>query len=122
VAVLEGTVEAAEYKALTSRPNAFLRDELDDTVRVLTTIDVRLAGLVDALPRIPIPKPPQHRGGPSTDFLSIDARPSLVAEIVQQLLTAEAEAVSADGESTPEASWRAALVDRWTRYQRWLER
>ena len=114
-------MDARQYKVLTSRPDVFARGELDETARVLRTVDVRLAGRLEALERAPVPKPPRHRGGARTDCFRIDAPHALLAEVVDALVDAEAAAVGQDGETTPEASARADLVDRWTRYLRWCE-
>ncbi len=112
-------MDAAEYKRITASPEVFSAADLEATESCLGAIGSPLSGLIAGVARTPIPKPPLHRGG--SDFFRFDLSVELVSELVGQLLDAEAAAVSPEGNTTPEASYRAGLVDRWARYQRWLE-
>jgi hypothetical protein len=114
-------MDAAEYKKNTASPDVFGAAELQATVSCLRTRGSPLAQAIAEASRTPIPKPPVHRGGPGTDFFRVELPLELVAELVGELLAAEAAAVSPEGATTSEASQRASLVDRWGRYQRWLE-
>jgi hypothetical protein len=114
-------MDADEYKRATCSPDAFRTAELEATVRVLRANRSPLADAVSRIARTPIPKPALHTGGPETDFFRVDASFEFVDELVGELLDAEAAAVSPEGHTTPEASHRASLVGRWTRYSSWRE-
>jgi hypothetical protein len=114
-------MEGSEYKQATSRPDSFANAELEATVRCLRTVSSSLADVVAGAPRTPIAKPPLHRGTADADVFRVDLPLVVVQELVGDLLDAEAAAVSPEGDTTPEAAHRASLVDRWVRYQSWLE-
>jgi hypothetical protein len=114
-------MDAAEYKKTTASPDVFGAADLQATVTCLRTCGSSLAQAIAEASRTPIPKPPLHRGGPDADFFRVELPLEVVTELVGELLDAEAAAVSPEGTTTPEASRRASLVDRWGRYQRWLE-
>jgi hypothetical protein len=114
-------MDATEYKRATTCPDAFADAEIEATVRCLRAGASPFAEVVAQAPRVPIPKPPLHHSGADTDFFRLDLPLAVVQELVGELLDAEAAAVSPEGNTTPEASHRASLVDRWGHYQRWLE-
>jgi hypothetical protein len=68
----------------------------------------------------PILKPVKHEGGPWTDYYRVEISQDAVSEIVQELLSAETNAVAPNGFTTPQAPQRAALVDKWGDYLHWL--
>ena len=104
-----------EYRSITSRPNAFRRGDL-----VATAAAVRSVALKDCIHEIlsqePVAKPAAHTGTPTTDFLLITLSSSVVREIAEELLNAEADAVSPEGETTAAAASYADLLNLWSRY------
>ena len=114
-------MDAAEYKQVTTSPDVLAAGDIVATVTILRATGCSLADMIAETPRTVIPKLPQHQGGSDSDFFRLVLPPDLVSEIVSALLLAEAAAVSWEGDTTPEASHRGSLVDRWSRYGRWLE-
>ena len=114
-------MDADEYKKTTASPDVFEAADLQATVSCLRTCGSSLAQAIAEALRTQIPKPPFHRGGTGTNFFRVELSLELVTEIVGELLDAEAAAVSPEAATTHAASHRAILVDRWGRYQRWLE-
>jgi hypothetical protein len=116
-------VNPRNYKERTTTPDAFSRGALTDTVAALQPSDFKLRREIEAiLEATPIPKPPLHAGKRDTDFFHVSLPADTAEAIADALLVAEAEAVSADGSTTPQASHYAALVDMWTRYRDFLHR
>jgi len=103
-----------EYKAACQAPDVFSRAALEATIEALGGAEPALSSrLTDALSAEPIVKPPQHRGGPETDFFRVSLTAEEVHELISHLVGLEAEAVAEDGSTTPEASYMASLVDYW---------
>ena len=69
----------------------------------------------------PVPRPPQHSGGPESDVFRVTLTSGEAHEVCSHLLSSEAAAVSRDGQTTPLASKIASLVDRWSRYAEALD-
>jgi hypothetical protein len=114
-------MNAAEYKKATRVPDVFGAIDLEVTIQCLRATGSSLAERLACTTRTLIPKPSLHSCGPETNFVRIALPLAFVREIVSELLSAEAGAVSPKGETTPEASYLGSLVDRWGRYQHWLE-
>jgi len=112
-------MEAGEYKKVTASPDVFSGAALEATVRCLRAIGSPFADEVAMVKRTPIPNPPLHHGG--YDFFRLGLPLGFVSELIGELLSAEADAVSPEGATTPQASHRADLVDLWGNYQRWLK-
>ena len=111
-----------DYRNSISSPDVFRRSELEESVRILQGTRRRHVDLlVKVLAEPPMPKPSKHQGGPDTDHFRVAIPQGTVSEMLDELLSAEAEAVAPNGSTTPLASRRAALVDRWHEYLRWLE-
>jgi len=63
----------------------------------------------------PIKKPSKHQGDESTDYFDVRVLPPAILRMIGlHLFTAEADAVSPTGETTPEASRNAGMVDIWS--------
>jgi hypothetical protein len=109
-------MDAAEYKLTTSSPDVFTRGDLTLTLTSLEAEELRTP-VREALLGTPVPKPPLHAGSASSDYFRLALPVDTVDTILDQLLLLEAGAVSSDGETTPEASRLADLVNRWGRYR-----
>ncbi len=117
-------MDPTEYRRLTSRPGAFRRAVLEDTVRILRRAKSPLVEILEEVVSGPaIPKPPLHAVGSEADFFQLDLSLEDADAILDELLDAEAEARSA-GASTltsPGAPRLAELVERWALYREWLD-
>ena len=93
------------------------RDFLVGTLHAMTSAEPSLrARLEGQLSKIPIEKPPLHRGSAADDLLPSDLTAEEMTGIIDELAAAEASAVAADGSTTALASHYAALLDRWNGY------
>lgn len=113
-------MNAAEYKGIKDSPDVFSEAELEATVRRLQQTVAARKTIIGAM-RTPLPKPPLHQRAPCSDYFRLSLSAESVNEIVDALGIAEVSAVSPEGETTPEASYLADLVDRWCHYLVWLE-
>ncbi len=106
-----------EYKAICGQPNAFSRFALEETARALAVEQPALSQrLMGELHQVPVPKPAMHNGGPETDFFQVELTEAELEQIISCMFDCEAAAVSPEGDTTPQASYFAALVDCWSRY------
>ncbi len=115
-------MDVNEYRDLCARPDVLRRGELEETVSALRRLrspDVRL--LEEILEQPPIEKPVIHAAGSEADFFFVTLDADVVESIVDQLFEAEATAVPSGGETTPEATRLAELVDLWTDCREYLE-
>jgi hypothetical protein len=109
-------MNAAEYKMACQQPATFSRFIIEETARLLTT-DSKLKARLEAIStQEPIQKPTLHNGERNADYFPVNLSQAEAAEIIDILLSAEAEAVSPDGETTPYASFIVRLVDVWSAY------
>jgi hypothetical protein len=110
-------MNANEYKTKCQQPHVLRRPTLEATARIVaqanTDLAVRLHGIVAGQP---IPKPASHTGNAETDFFEVDLSREEAHAVLSILLSAEADAVSPHGETTPQASSLADIVDLWGRY------
>lgn len=113
-------MDSGEHKNLTSAPDVLAVGTLDATIRCLQHIGSELAKVMVKAAREPIEKPVRHQfpGRPGVSRLVLPV--GEVDEIVSDPLSAEAQAVSMGGETTPESSHRAELVETWCEYLFWL--
>jgi hypothetical protein len=106
------------YKALCDRPDVLSRWLLEQTLELVD--DAALAGrLRRALAGAPVPRPPDHRGGPELDML--EPRLELAdVEAVHRAVTAAAAA----GRTTSATRGRGlgGFIEAWDEYRRWLIR
>ena len=110
-------MDANSYQVLCSKPNAFARHELQQTLDALLMKKSKNTDLLKAvLASSPLEKPPLHKGGKETDYFLVCVAANDAVEIIENLGDLEARAVSPDGYTTPEASRYASLVDRWLSY------
>ena len=106
-----------EYKSISSRPDAFRREVLEATQRALTLRHPPSAmRLQDVLSGDPVLKPELHQGDERSDYFIVDLNVSEAEQIMEHLVVAEVESLSADGTTTPEASRFGSLVDAWVKY------
>lgn len=114
-------MDAEEYEALCSRPDAFRDVELLEIVRVLRASRSAQAALLQAaLLEPPIEKPPRYRGG--WNFVRLELAREQAQEVLDELLDAEASAVAPDPATEQRAGELGDLVERWGRYLEWLRR
>ncbi len=115
-------MDVNKYRELCARPDVLRRGELEETVSTLRRLrspDVRL--VEEILEQPPIEKPVIHAAGSEADFFFVTLDTDVVESIVDQLLEAEAAAVPNGGETTPEATRFAELVDLWNDCQEYLD-
>ena len=107
-------MDTRQYKAICELPDVMSRGVLEDSAR---EISLHLGLLLrEILEGAPVPKPKLHNGDESTDYFHVDIGLEEAEETASDLLSAETDAVSPEGDTTPEASYIASLVDEWNRY------
>ncbi|NVJ61954.1 MAG: hypothetical protein HWE27_16300 [Gammaproteobacteria bacterium] len=110
-------METNTYHEICAKPSSFSRRELEQTLMALEKIESKKFGLVsDFLKSKPVEKPALHRGGKQTDYFIVQISTKEAEEIVEELGTLEAQAVTLEGHSTPDALHYASLLDRWFNY------
>ncbi len=115
-------MKSGSYKRLCSSPDAFTRLELEHTLVALNKTDSAKKMLIEeALQAKAIKKPESHTGGKETDYIPVNIGAGDAHEIIEELGTLEAEAVSPEGQATPLASHYADLLDRWLHYSESLK-
>jgi hypothetical protein len=107
-------VDARAYRELCRRPDVMKRGVLEATARLTAKEDENAHRAV--LAGEPLPKPPLHAGGDHTDYFRLELSLGEAEAIRDALAGAEVGAVGPEGESTPEASFAASLVDIWLEY------
>lgn len=114
-------MDANEYKIKISDPCAFRKDVLEQTLQVLKSNNAEEASIVEkALHEGGIEKPDLHNTKGVYDFYWVKCTEQEADEIAGHLFDAEAMAVPPSGETTPEASRLAHLVDIWTNFRDWI--
>ena len=115
-------MNAQEYRRKSKKPDSFPVQDLKDTRRVLQRERAPELVVVErALAQGPLEKPPLHEQPDEAEFCVVKCSGEEAEAIVNYLFDAEASAVPASGESTPEANRLARLVDRWTRLREHLD-
>ena len=110
-------MDATEYKTSIAAPEAMRRETLDASLQVLRAMDPAVSQRVEAALQVQtIPRPSKHAGG--AEWVTVSLPVDLAESVVDCLGSAEAEAVGLDGNTTPEASRVAGLLDTWSR---WLQ-
>lgn len=108
-------MDAQKYGRLTSSPLFVSRPIIEETASILAgRCDSARVALTGLLGTTPLTKPDKHTGDSSTDYFDTTGLSDEVLEgICDHLFEAEADAVPSSGETTPEASRIASLVDLW---------
>jgi len=110
-------MDVEEYKSICNQPDVFERGMLENSMQELLSRHLPSALRVqEILKSVPISKPHLHNGNQDTDYFQITLNLSEAEQIVEYLLDAEAESVGSDGQTTPQASRFASLVNAWERY------
>jgi len=110
-------INADEYKKLCVQPNAFSRNELEITEKILREKNLSVAlHLSDTLQTSPIKKPEKHKGDKFTDYFLITLLESEAEMIVDIFTDLEAQNIENDGMTTPMASSYAEVADKWITY------
>ena len=110
-------METKKYQTICNNSSSFSRLELEQTLDALEKAKSNIISLVDGvLKSKPIEKPSKHQGGKETDYYHVHIAINDAEVIVEELGTLEAQAVSPEGNTTPEASYYASLLDRWLSY------
>lgn len=111
-----------EYKIKISEPCAFRKKVLDETLVVLKRNGASEVSVIESAFRIGgIEKPNQHNSPEGYNFYWVKCTDQEADAIVAHLFDEEASSVSASGETTPEASRYADLVDIWSQFRDWIE-
>ena len=108
-------MDAQKYKRLTSSPIFVSQPIIEETAAILAgRCDSASVALTGLLGTTPLTKPDKHVSDSSTDYFDTTSLGEEVLEgICDHLFEAEADAVPLSGETTPEASRIAFLVDLW---------
>jgi len=110
-------MDVEEYKNICNKPNVFQRGLLEASERELVLRHLPSAyHLQEILIDSPISKPRLHNDRKDADYFLVKLDVAKAEEIVEYLVDAEADAVGREGETTPQASHYASLVDVWMRY------
>jgi hypothetical protein len=115
-------MDSNEYKIRTNDPCAFRKEVLDESLEVLKKFKAKEASVIeDDLKIGGIPKPEKHHQPIDYDFFWVKCTSEEADNITGFLFDAEAAAVPESGDTTPEASRLAGLVDIWTNFRDWLD-
>ena len=108
-------MNAKKYKRLTSSPIFVSQPIIEETAAILAgRCDSASVALTGLLGTTPLTKPDKHVCDSSTDYFDATSLGEEVLEgICDHLFEAEADAVPLSGETIPEASRLASLVDLW---------
>ena len=109
-------MEAEEYKSICAQPDVFQRTVIESTARALKEHHQLAQQLLEIVNGTPVAKPGLHDKNNDFDFFRIKLDVGQAEQIEDYLLSAEADAVGEDGETTSAASHFASLADRWRRY------
>ena len=103
-------IDWQRYKALCDRPDVLSRWMLEETATLLSgeTRSALLAILGDT----PFPKPPDHKGGETTDMFAVDLPPDVVHSIVEVILDAARR-----GLRTPRSTKIGGFATAWRELQ-----
>lgn len=112
----------AAYKIITNDPCAFRKAFLKETLIVLKDNNAQESSVIElAFENGGITKPTFHNKPDDYDFYWVKCTAEEAENIAGYLFDEEAAAVSNSGETTPEASRYAELVDIWTNFRNWIE-
>ena len=110
-------MDTDSYHKLCDKPKVFSREELEKTSIALSKVVSAERKLITAaLKSEVIKKPELHQGGKETDYILVNIKDADADEIIEELGTLEAQAISPEGRTTPLAFEYASLVDRWLKY------
>ncbi|WP_459918997.1 hypothetical protein, partial [Desulfocicer niacini] len=116
-------MDTPSYKVKISDPCSFGKSVLEDTLYVLKENNAPETTIIElAFKNGGMPKPITHNHSEGFDYYWVKCTDEEADNIAGYLFDAEAAAVPASGEITPEASKYAKLVDIWTNFRDWLER
>lgn len=115
-------MDSPSYKFKTNDPCAFRKADLEKSLIVLKANKAKEASLIElAFHHGPIQKPKKHTHPNDFDFYWVNCSAEAANNIASYLFDAEAAAIPDSGETTPEASRYADLVDIWSNFRDWLE-
>jgi hypothetical protein len=110
-------MEAAEYKTLCQQFDVFGRFLLEETAWLMPANSRLRSQLHAILNEGPIAKPDLYKSEIcNDDHFKVNLSVPEAEEITSILISHEAEAISANGETTGRASSIAGLVDTWQNY------
>ena len=116
-------MDAPSYKVKISDPCSFRKSVLEDTLYVLKKNNAPETTIIElALENGGIQKPTTHNHSEGYDYYWVKCTDEEADNIAGYLFDAEVAAVPESGETTPEASKYAKLVDICTDFRDWLER
>lgn len=108
-------MDQLEYKRLTKSNNVFSISVLEETIEVLRPEQGRIADKLQAIiAEGPIEKPEKHTGGRENDFFLVQLEQQELESIVEKFGDLEVAHVSAEGNTTSEASHYASMLDLWS--------
>ena len=112
-----------EYKIKIIDPCAFRGNILKDTLKILKTHSASEASIIEeAFESGGIPKPLIHQQPEGFDYYFVKCTADEADAIASYLFEAEYTAVPESGETSPEASKYAQMVDIWTNFRDWIQR
>ena len=107
---------ATQYKKLSEAPDVFSRAIIEKTALMLPEGSRHKARLQNIARQEPIEKPPLHDGYRDADRFRIDLTKEDVDDILDELISLEAEVVLYGEETTPYHVYVAHFVDEWSNY------
>jgi hypothetical protein len=111
-----------EYKLKINDPCAFRKNILEETLQILKAHFAPEALVIEKSFEVGgIEKPPNHQHPSGYDYYWVKCTSDEADKIASYLFEAEYTAVPDNGETTPEASRYAHLVDIWSNYRDWIE-
>ena len=111
-----------EYKIKINDPCAFRKNVLEDTLIILKVHSAPETLIVEnTIKSAGIEKPSTHQHPEGYDYYWVKCTAEEADAIASYLFEAEYTAVPDSGETTPEASRYAQLVDVWTNFRDWIE-
>ena len=111
-----------EYKLKVNDPCAFRKNVLEETLEILTAHSAPEALVIEKSFEVGgIEKPSTHQYPNGYDYYWVKCTAEEADAIASYLFEAEYTAVPDSGETTPEASKFARLVDVWTQFRDWIE-
>ena len=111
-----------EYKLKTNDPCAFRKNVLEETLKILKIHSAPEVSVIEkAFEKGGIEKPKDHHQPKEYDYYWVKCTAEEADTIASYLFEAEYTSVPDSGETTPEASRYARLVDIWTNFRDWIE-
>jgi len=110
-----------EYKIMVADPCVFRKSVLEGTLRVLQSYSAEETKVIEKAFLKGIKKPIGHKEPATFDYYWVNCTADEADAIAGYLFEAEATAVPPSGETAPEASWLASLVDIWSNFRDWIE-